>query len=62
MAVLVAVRCPHCQSSEVVRHGKSSSGKLPLFGGRPVSNLGLNSAYPGRNRSEAANSGDDTQW
>jgi len=51
MAVLVAVRCPHCQSSEVVRHGKSSNGKERLFGGRmPVSNFSLNSAYPGRNR------------
>jgi len=27
MTVLIPVRCPHCGSSEVVRHGKSTSGK-----------------------------------
>jgi len=63
MAVLVAVRCPS-QSSEVVRHGKSSNGKERfrcLEAECPYQTFSLNSAYPGRNR-EAANSGDDTQW
>lgn len=53
MAVLVAVCCPHCQSSEVVRHGKSSNGKERfrcLEAECPYQTFSLNLAYPGRNR------------
>ncbi|MDV2996056.1 MAG: hypothetical protein N4J56_005710 [Chroococcidiopsis sp. SAG 2025] len=53
MTVLVAVRCPHCQSSEVVRHGKSTNGKQRfrcLEPECPYQTFSLNSAYPGRNR------------
>jgi len=53
MAVLVAVRCPHCQSSEVVRHGKSSNGKERfrcLEAECPYQTFSLNLGYPGRNR------------
>ena len=53
MAVLVAVRCPHFQSSEVVRHGKSSNGKERfrcLEAECPYQTFSLNLAYPGRNR------------
>ena len=53
MAVLVTVRCPHCQSSEVVRHGKSSNGKERfrcLEAECPYQTFSLNLAYPGRNR------------
>ncbi len=53
MAVLVALRCPHCQSSEVVRHGKSSNGKEGcrcLEAECPYQTFSLNLAYPGRNR------------
>ena len=53
MAVLVAVRCPNCQSSEVVRHGKSSNGKERFRCWEaecPYQTFSLNLAYPGRNR------------
>ena len=53
MTVLVAVRCPHCQSSEVVRHGKSTNGKQRfrcLESECPYQTFSLNLAYPGRNR------------
>jgi len=53
MTVLVAVCCPHCQSSEVVRHGKSSNGKERfrcLEAECPYQTFSFNSAYPGRNR------------
>jgi transposase-like protein len=53
MTVLVAVRCPYCQSSEVVRHGKSTNGKERfrcLKPECPYQTFSLNLAYPGRNR------------
>ncbi len=53
MSVLIAVRCPHCQSSEVVRHGKSTNGKQRfrcLEPECPYQTFSLNLAYPGRNR------------
>ena len=53
MTVLVAVRCPHCQSSKVVRHGKSTNGKQRfrcLESEGPYQTFSLNLAYPGRNR------------
>ena len=53
MTVLVAVRCPHCQSSKVVRHGKSTNGKQRfrcLESECPYQTFSLNLAYPGRNR------------
>jgi len=53
MSVLIAVKCPHCQSAEVIRHGKSSNGK-PRFRCLnlecPHSTFSLNLAHPGRNR------------
>ncbi len=52
MMVLVAVRCPHCQSSEVVKHGKSTNGKQHfrcLEPEYPYQTFSLNLAYPGRN-------------
>lgn len=53
MTVLIAVRCPHCQSSEVVRYGKSTNGKQRfrcLKSECPYQTFSLNLAYPGRNR------------
>ncbi|MBV8887628.1 MAG: IS1 family transposase [Chroococcidiopsidaceae cyanobacterium CP_BM_RX_35] len=53
MTVLVAVRCPHCQSSEVVRHGKLTNSKQRfrcLEPECPYKTFSLNLAYPGRNR------------
>ena len=53
MTVLVAVRCPQCQSSEVVRQGKSTNGKQRfrcLETACPYQTFSLNLAYPGRNR------------
>ena len=53
MTVLVAVRCPQCQSSEVVKHGKSTNGKQRfrcLETACPYQTFSLNLAYPGRNR------------
>ncbi len=53
MGVLIAVKCPHCQSAEVIRHGKSSNGK-PRFrclnSNCPYQTFSLDSAYPGRKR------------
>jgi len=50
----VLIRCPHCQSSEVVRHGKSTNGKHKRFQVTSrtevsVSDLQLEQ-HPGRNR------------
>ena len=53
MTVLIAVCCPHCQSNEVVRHGKSTNGKQRfrcLEPECPYQTFSLNLAYPGRNR------------
>lgn len=51
MSVLIAVRCPHCQSTEVTRHGKPSNGK-PRFrclnSECPYQTFSLNLAHPGR--------------
>ena len=51
MSVLMAVKCPHCQTEEVIRHGKSSTGKQRfccLNSECPYLTFGLDSAYPGR--------------
>lgn len=53
MSVLVAVKCPHCQSVEVIRHGKSSNGKQRfrcLNTECPYQTFSLDLAYPGRQR------------
>jgi transposase-like protein len=53
MGVLIAVKCPHCHSEEVIRHGKSSNGKQRfrcLNSGCPYQTFGLDNAYPGRKR------------
>jgi transposase-like protein len=53
MGVLIAVRCPHCQSVEVIKNGKSSTGQQRfrcLNSECPYSTFGLDSAYPGRKR------------
>ncbi len=53
MGVLIAVKCPYCQTEEVIRHGKSSNGKQRfrcLFSECPYQTFSLSSAYPGRNR------------
>lgn len=53
MTVLVTVYCTHCQSSEVIRHGKSTNGKQRfrcLESECPYRTFSLNLAYPGRNR------------
>lgn len=39
MTVLIPVCCPHCQSSEVVRHGKSTNGKADKKGNVEESEL-----------------------
>jgi transposase-like protein len=51
MGVLIAVKCSHCQSEEVIRHGKSSNGKQRfrcLNAECPYQTFSLNLAYPGR--------------
>lgn len=51
MSVLVAIRCPHCQSAEVIRHGRSSNGKPRLRclnSECPYQTFSLNLAHPGR--------------
>lgn len=53
MSVLIAVCCPHCQSEEVMRHGKSSNGKQRfrcLNAECPYQTFSLDLAYPGRKR------------
>ena len=53
MTVSVAVLCSHCQSREVVRHGKSTNGKQRfrcLESECTYQTFSLNIAYPGRNR------------
>lgn len=53
MGVLIAVKCPYCQTEEVIRHGKSSNGKQRfrcLFSECPYQTFSLDSAYPGRKR------------
>ncbi len=53
MGVLIAVKCPHCQSTEVIRHGKSSNGKQRfrcLNWECPYQTFSLDCAYPGRKR------------
>ena len=53
MTVLIAVCCPHCQSREVVRYGKSTNGKQRfrcLEVECPYQTFSLKSAYPGRSR------------
>lgn len=53
MGVLIAVKCPHCQSTEVIRHGKSSKGKQRfrcLNCECPYQTFSLDCAYPGRKR------------
>ena len=49
--MLIAVKCPHCQSDEAIRHGKSSNGKQRfrcLFSECPYQTFSLELAYPGR--------------
>lgn len=53
MGVLIAVKCPHCQNEEVIRHGKSSNGKQRfrcLNPECPYQTFSLDLAYPGRKR------------
>jgi len=53
MGVSIAVSCPHCQSVEVIRHGKSSNGKQRfrcLNSDCPYQTFSLDSAYQGRKR------------
>ena len=53
MGVLIAVKCPYCQTEKVIRHGKSSNGKPRfrcLFSECPYQTFSLTSAYPGRKR------------
>ncbi len=47
----MAVKCPHCQTEEVIRHGKSSNGKQRfrcLNTECPYQTFSLDLAYPGR--------------
>jgi transposase-like protein len=51
--MLIAVKCSHCQSEEVIRHGKSSNGKQRfrcLNLDCPYQTFSLDCAYPGRKR------------
>jgi transposase-like protein len=53
MGVLVAVKCTHCQSTEVIKHRKSSNGKqryLCLNTQCPYQTFSLKIAYPGRQK------------
>ncbi len=53
MGVLIAVKCSHCQSTNVIRHGKSSNGKQRfrcLNAECPYQTFSLDLAYPGRKR------------
>ena len=53
MTVWLAVHCPHCQSSDVKKHGTSSNGKRRyrcLNSECPYSTFSLNLDYPGRKR------------
>ncbi len=53
MGVLIAVKCSHCQSTNVIRHGKSSNGKQRfrcLNAECPDQTFSLDLAYPGRKR------------
>jgi len=53
MSVLIAVKCLHCQSEEVIRHGKSSNGKQRfrcLNCECPSQTFSLDSTYPGHKR------------
>jgi transposase-like protein len=53
MSVLIAVKCPYCQSEEVIKHGKSSNNKQRfrcLNSECPYQTFSLNLAYPGRQR------------
>lgn len=53
MSVLIALKCSHCQSEEVIRHGKSSNGKQRfrcLNAECPYQTFSLDLAYPGRQR------------
>ncbi len=53
MTVWLAVRCPHCQSTDVKKHGTSSNGKRRyrcLNQECPHSTFSLNLDYPGRRR------------
>lgn len=53
MGGLIAVKCPHCQSTEVIRFGKSSNGKQRyrcLNSECPYQTFSLTLAYPGRQR------------
>ena len=50
MSVLIAVRCPHCHSTEVVKYGQSSNGKQRfrcLKSGCPRLTFSLDIAYSG---------------
>lgn len=53
MGVLIAVRCPHCQSINVIKNGKSSTGQQRfhcLNSECFYQTFGLDSAYPGHKR------------
>lgn len=53
MTVWLAVHCPHCQSTDVKKHGTSSNGKRRyrcLNSECPYSTFSLNLDYPGRKR------------
>ena len=53
MTVWLAVHCPHCQSTEVKKHGTSSNGKRRyrcLNRDCPYATFSPNLDYPGRRR------------
>ena len=53
MTVWLAVECPHCHSTEVVKHGKSPVGKQRYRcqnADCPYRTFVLTQAYPGRTR------------
>lgn len=53
MTVLLAVHCPHCQSTDVKKHGTSSNGKRRyrcLNPDCPYETFSQSIDYPGRRR------------
>ncbi len=53
MTVWLAIHCPHCQSTDVKKHGTSFNGKRryrSLNSECPYSTFSLNLDYPGRKR------------
>ncbi len=53
MTVWLPVECPHCHSTEVVKHGKSAVGKQRYRCQKencPYRTFVLNQTYPGRTR------------